>query len=182
MNNSYRLEIHKWSEFKNIKLNMEQNSILWESYKLRIYAENYYEFGFLKERIIELSRIWNLINNSQNKVYPSFTIFNCERHIATVGIISPDGWFAPTTHFYGYLIRHLVKIYGRDNYREHLSSLTERTTFFIGIEWDRISINNIELVSENLFDVLLRNFLKEAMPEQALEQALEQELINRELI
>lgn len=166
-NTSYcRLEIHKYIDFKDNNLNVEENSFIWK-YGARIYRENYDDCKSLIQRISQLADIWcNSVTNKEDDEYPSFLIFN-STEFAFIGI-TPNGWLPPTTRFYGYLLRYFIDIYGKNEYSKYLYKLEKKEVSFIDPAWDVNSVNAAELVSEKMFNILLLDFIEEEIPQATL--------------
>lgn len=177
-----RLEIHQCCEFKDNKLNVEEDSLIWKD-KVKIYKENYYDCKSLVHRISQLTDIWfSSMSDTNNNEYPSFVIFNCQKNFARISKTS-EGWLPPTNLFYGYLIKYLINIYGKNGYQNYLDSIKAKKISFLGPEWEESSVNAIELVSEELLNILLLDFLdKNRISEETINQYCFEEVKNKNLI
>jgi|GEM_PF-4476817 len=183
MNFTYcRLEIHKhfFSPNNSLKLKQEQSFIGEDN--LMIYPENFDDYKILKKRILQLTKIWfSDFKSSSEREYPSFLIYNNRKEFARISF-TKKGWLPPTTHFYGYLLRYLVNIHGEKDFRIYLNEFKGEDFLFVGPEWDRQSVNDIELVSEETINVLLVNFFETRLSSETLKQTFEQELIEKKII
>ena len=167
-----RLEIHTFFGYNNASFKRRENSIA-ACYKTEVYVEEYNNYYLLKNRIIELSEIYKNENNL------GFFIINSNGDIATVGIFN-KGWLFNPNYYYGYLVIYFSKIYGKPDYHKHLSSIEKADIKFMCSDGEVIYINEIELVSEYLFDFLLRDFLNEEnLSKESLNEACHKEMIEK---
>lgn len=177
-----RLEIHKWSFFEKISLNLKQEDSLLNESNIIIYSEKINDYKILKKRISQLTEIWVAnLENPLEREYPSFMIFNRKRQFGRISL-TEKGWLPPTTHFYGYLLRHLVNLHGKEHYRNYLNELKGEEISFVSPEWNQQFINDIELVSSETLDILLANFFEIKSSQDFFRQAFEQELIKKGIV
>ena len=167
-----RLEIHTFFGYKNASFKRRENSIA-ACYSSEVYVEEYNNYYLLKDRIIELNQI------SIGEGNLGFFIINSNSSFATVGI-SNKGWLFNPNYYYGYLVSYFCKIYGKVDYQERLSAIEEEDLEFICSNGELIFVNEIELVSEYLFDFLLRDFLEEKnLSQESLDKACHKEMIEK---
>ena len=167
-----RLEIHTFFGYNNASFKRRENSIA-ACYSSEVYVKEYDDYYLLKNRIIELNEIYK----SQNNLV--FFIINSNADIATVGIYDQKWLFNPN-YYYGYLVIYFSKIYGKPDYHKHLSALEKTDIEFMCSDGEVIYINEIELVSEYLFDFLLQYFLEEKfLSRKVLDEACYKEMIDQ---
>lgn len=181
-----RLEIHDSFSFNKSSSDKKEKSLGWGT-RATVYVENYQDYISLKERILKISKIWFGSNaedgesnfESNHTEYPMFCIYNQKNEFGTISFTS-KGWLAPINNFYGYLAQYFVKIYGKDKYSEYLFPLKGEMIAFLGPEREDTYINEIELVSNHLIDILLQRFFdKQSISDEALKKALHQEMVSR---
>lgn len=166
-----RLEIHTFFGYNNASFKRRENSIP-ACYTSEVYVEEYDDYHLLKNRIIKLNKIGKSNKNL------GFFIVNSRDNCTTVGI-SNKGWLFSPNYYYGYLVSYFCKIYGEPDYQKHLFALEKANIEFICSDGELISVNEIELVSEYLFDFLLQDFLEEKkISQESLDEACYKEMIN----
>ena len=167
-----KLEIHIFFGYNNASFKNREKSVA-ACYSSEVYVEEYDNYHLLKNRIIELSEIYKSENNL------AFYIINSNADIATVAICD-KGWLFNPNYYYGYLVIYFSKIYGKPDYHKYLSSIEKADIEFMCSDGEVIYINEIELVSEHLFNFLLQNFLEEnKISKYSLNKACHKEMIEK---
>jgi len=184
-----RLEIHDSFNIKKCSLVKKEKSWAWGE-RANVYSESYQDYSSLKNRILELYKIWFGLNAGDREStferncneYPVFFVYNDKSEYGRMGF-TPKGWLAPMNNFYGYLAQYFVDIYGKNKYIEYLLPLKGEMIPFLGPERESTYVNEIELVSDHLIDILLQKFFdKHSISDETFTKALNQEMVSRNYI
>jgi hypothetical protein len=185
--NYSRLEIHIWNGFKNPSLNREEKSIS-GCYHPYVYVEEYANYSLLKNRILELVEIAknkDIEKPEKSDAYDesnlSFLIYNRDYDWKKLGI-SSKGWLLNPNYYFGYLCSYFYKKYGKPDFTKHLDLIKKEkeNVSFVSSDGEGLDINEIELVSEHLLDILLQDFFEPGIiSKEALDKACYQEMIDK---
>lgn len=179
-NNKCRIEIHKWIGYNNNSFHTEDKS-LGACYDSIVYVEYYDRYNHLKERISELTEIAKNKTQNDRKNY-GFFICNSNNDFSTVGL-SSKGWLFQPNYFYGYMCSHFANTYGKPEFFARLASIKKENISFLLPGGEVIDINEIEIISESLFELLVEDFFKvNNVSQDILDNACYQEMIDKNYI
>ena len=155
-----RLEFHNYKELENAN-SYKDASIFLKNEEFNV--EEFSNINSLKDRLKDLYERWQYVprvKNSKRKISPVYYIYNSNNQRGRIGYTN-FGWRSPYNYFYGYISQSFTGKFGVKRYLSQFRPQIEGEELELlppNLDWYFSS--QVELDSEEIFDVVTKAFLQ----------------------